>query len=57
MRKLVKRKTCGPALLALLALWFLTGALPAAAQEATENWLPITIVYIGDVQGKIEPCG
>ncbi|HRX51555.1 MAG TPA: hypothetical protein P5571_09345 [Candidatus Krumholzibacteria bacterium] len=38
---------------------------PAAAREAAaqaalgENpgWKPVTIVYVGDVGGKIEPCG
>jgi hypothetical protein len=57
MRKIVKRKTAGPALLTLLALWLCAGALPVLAQEAAESWLPVTIVYNGDVQGKIEPCG
>jgi len=46
----------------LLLVAALAGGVTAAATAQTaagENpgWKPVTIVYVGDVGGKIEPCG
>jgi hypothetical protein len=44
------------------ALFFLVSALaplfapPARAAEA-RNWKNLTLLYLSDVKGKIEPCG
>ncbi|MDO9694036.1 MAG: hypothetical protein Q7W56_04845 [Candidatus Latescibacteria bacterium] len=36
----------------------LLSAVPAALSQQTDpSWLPVNIVYIGDVHGKFEPCG
>lgn len=36
----------------------LLSAVPAAlSQKSDPSWLPVNIVYIGDVHGKFEPCG
>lgn len=32
-------------------------ALAQAAASQGPNWKPVTLVYVGDVGGKIEPCG
>lgn len=29
----------------------------AAAQGRDDPWLPVTILYLSDVKGLIEPCG
>ncbi len=38
-----------------LACLVVTGTVRRA--DADESWKPVTIVYEGDVGGKIEPCG
>lgn len=55
-------RTSAKILILLLAAALVgAGAVPeAAAQTAAgqgEGWKPVTIVYVGDVGGKIEPCG
>ena len=45
----------------VLVLAILAVVLGAAAEEAraqaTDDWVPVTIIYNSDVQGKVEPCG
>lgn len=54
-------RTSAKILLLLLAAALVgAGAVPEAAAQAAgqgEGWKPVTIVYVGDVGGKIEPCG
>jgi hypothetical protein len=47
------------ALLLVLALWMMAAAAPSLAQEkeAEADWKPVTLLYMSDVKGKIEPCG
>jgi len=52
----MRRSTTLIALLALAAAG-LAGSGPAARAAADDSWRPVTIVYEGDVGGKIEPCG
>ena len=46
-------------LLFVLALMLAAMAAPALAQESESDadWLPVTLLYMSDVKGKIEPCG
>ncbi len=48
-------------LAALVAVLVAGAAVAAAAadrgQAAEENWAPVTVLYMTDVKGKIEPCG
>jgi hypothetical protein len=34
-----------------------TGAAPAPAPKSQQNWKNVTVLYLSDVKGKIEPCG
>ncbi len=48
--------------LAVLVAVLAAGAAVAVAaadrgQAAEENWAPVTVLYMTDVKGKIEPCG
>lgn len=48
-------------LAALLAL-LVSGAVAAAeaedrAEAAQDDWAPVTVLYMTDVKGKVEPCG
>ncbi|MBK6898834.1 MAG: hypothetical protein IPH09_06070 [bacterium] len=42
---------------ALVTLLLMTSVPAALSQQADAGWLPVNIVYIGDVHGKFEPCG
>jgi hypothetical protein len=51
-----------PGLLLVLALALLAGGVlieqPAAnAQNDGGKWSPVTVLYLSDTRGKIEPCG
>jgi hypothetical protein len=51
-----------PGTLLALALVLLVGGLvikqPAAsAQNEGGSWSPVTVLYLSDTRGKIEPCG
>jgi hypothetical protein len=55
-----RRATTGALL--VLALVLLTGGLlgkqsTANAQNADAAWAPVTVLYLSDTRGKIEPCG
>jgi hypothetical protein len=41
----------------LVALLLLSSVPAALSQQSDPSWLPVNIVYIGDVHGKFEPCG
>jgi len=41
----------------LVSLLLLSSVPVALSQQTDAGWLPVNIVYIGDVHGKIEPCG
>jgi len=47
------------ALLFVLALILTAAVAPAVAQDKDENadWKQVTVLYMSDVKGKIEPCG
>ncbi len=47
------------AVLAALAAALAATAAPLAGsgQKTDPSWVPVTLVYEGDVGGKIEPCG
>jgi hypothetical protein len=34
-----------------------TRAAPAPAPQPQKNWKNVTVLYLSDVKGKIEPCG
>ena len=60
----MRRIAAGPApLLALsLALALLVSALsavfaPPARAEEVKNWKELTLLYLSDIKGEIEPCG
>lgn len=50
-------------ILCLAALGFGAGLISptapatAAAQGATDAWVPIAVLYTSDIKGHIEPCG
>ena len=47
-------------ILAILALLVAAVAAAEAAdreEAAEEDWAPVTLLYMTDVKGKIEPCG
>lgn len=45
-------------MLCLLALVLVSATAPAfAEQEENAEWKPVTVLYMSDVKGKIEPCG
>jgi hypothetical protein len=51
-----------PGLLLALALVLLAGGLlgkqsTASAQNDGGAWKPVTVLYLSDTRGKIEPCG
>ncbi len=51
-----------PGILIALALLLLAGGLlgkqsPANAQNDGATWKPVTVLYLSDTRGKIEPCG
>jgi hypothetical protein len=52
-----------PGLLLVVALVLLAGGLlierptRASAQNAGGSWSPVTVLYLSDTRGKIEPCG
>lgn len=45
------------AVTAAIAVLLLSAVPAALSQQSNPNWLPVNIVYIGDVHGKFEPCG
>ena len=58
MLKIVRTRASKALMLALLAAVSAGLSAPARARAAAEgDWLPVTIVYTGDVNGKVEPCG
>ena len=51
-----------PGVLLVLALVLLAGGLlgkqsAANAQNDGSTWSPVTVLYLSDSRGKIEPCG
>lgn len=51
-----------PGLLLVVALALLAGGLlteqPSAARAQNDGgWSPVTVLYLSDTRGKIEPCG
>lgn len=46
-------------LLVVVAAALAAGTLAATASGPQPNraWKPVTLVYLSDVKGKIEPCG
>ena len=34
-----------------------TLAAPAAAPQPNRDWKSVTLLYLSDIKGKIEPCG
>jgi hypothetical protein len=44
-------------LILLLALAAAVAAAQAQDQEELPDWMPVTVLYMSDVKGKIEPCG
>ena len=53
----MRRSTLFLVPLALLGLATLAGGGQPGAAADDGAWTPVTIVYEGDVVGKIEPCG
>jgi RNA:NAD 2'-phosphotransferase (TPT1/KptA family) len=45
------------AVMAAIAALLLSAVPAALSQKSDPSWLPVNIVYIGDVHGKFEPCG
>ena len=42
----------------LLVTLLLSSVVPVAlSQQEDPSWLPVNLVYTGDVHGKFEPCG
>lgn len=51
-----------PGSLLALALVLLAGGMlgkqtPASAQNDGGTWKPVSVIYLSDTRGKIEPCG
>ena len=44
-------------LLFILALMLAATAAPAQEPDADADWKPVTVLYMSDVKGKIDPCG
>jgi hypothetical protein len=43
--------------LAVGALAVETSAAPAPAKPSQHDWKNVTLLYLSDIKGKIEPCG
>ena len=51
------RKYLPGTLAVLAALVLMIGLLAAPTPSRSDDWKQVTIVYTGDINGKIEPCG
>jgi hypothetical protein len=61
MKLAFRLRTVSAALALLIAVALaapLAGVHPAPARSQEESaWQPISLIYLSDVKGKIEPCG
>ena len=55
MLNLLLKMSRGIALLLLVI--FVLSIAPCLSESRADDWKKVTIVYSGDINGKIEPCG